>query len=60
MKNGAPPSHQPTGIAMVTSADDALTSYRRLAETYWQTALKGKAAATAVRDIIAECRAAPV
>ena len=49
------PSAAP-GVAMITAADEAIAAHQRVAETYWRAAVKGSAAAAAVRQIIAERR----
>jgi transcriptional regulator with XRE-family HTH domain len=47
----APPGAQ-TGVAMVTSAEDAVGTHQRVAENAWRDALKGAAAADRVREMI--------
>lgn len=51
----AAPSAQ-SGVAMVTSADDAVAAHQRVAEGAWREALKGAAAAERVRTMIAAAR----
>jgi len=43
-----------TGVAAITSADDAVGAHQRVAETLWRDALKGAAAATRIRTLIKE------
>lgn len=43
-----------TGVAMITGADEAVTAHQRVAEAMWREALRGPAAAAAVRTLIAE------
>jgi transcriptional regulator with XRE-family HTH domain len=43
-----------TGVAMVTSADDAVSAHQRVAEASWRDALKGAAGAARLREILAE------
>jgi transcriptional regulator with XRE-family HTH domain len=45
------PSAQ-TGVAMITSAEDAVAAHQRVSETAWREALKGAAAAERVRALI--------
>ena len=42
-----------TGVAMITGADEAVAAHQRLAESLWRDALRGPAAATALRGMIA-------
>ncbi len=42
----------PTGVAMITGADEAIAAHQRVAEAQWREALKGSAAATRVRQLI--------
>jgi transcriptional regulator with XRE-family HTH domain len=42
-----------TGVAMVTSADEAVATHQRVAEICWRDAMKGAAAAARVRQMIA-------
>lgn len=48
--DGLPTSQ--TGVAMITGADEAVAAHQRVAEAVWREALKGKAAANKLRDII--------
>lgn len=43
-----------TGVAMITGADEAVGAHQRVAEAMWREALRGPAAAAAVRTMIAE------
>jgi transcriptional regulator with XRE-family HTH domain len=45
------------GVAMITAADEAIAAHQRAAEVLWQSALKGAAAAAAVRALIAAAQA---
>lgn len=45
-----------TGVALLTSADEAVTPHQRLAETLWREAYKGQAAANRIRELIARHR----
>ena len=47
----APVGH--TGVAMVTSADEAIAAHQRVAESMWREAVRGPAAAARVREMIA-------
>jgi transcriptional regulator with XRE-family HTH domain len=51
----ASPSAQ-SGVAMITSAEDAVVAHQRVSETAWREALKGAAAAERVRSMIAAAR----
>ncbi len=42
-----------TGVAMITGADEAVASHQRVAESMWRDALRGPAAAAAMREMIA-------
>ena len=42
-----------TGVAMVTSADEAIAAHQRVAEAMWRDAVRGRAAAAQVRELIA-------
>jgi transcriptional regulator with XRE-family HTH domain len=42
------------GVAMITSAEEAVAAHQRVAESLWREALKGAAAAARVRQILAE------
>ncbi len=44
------------GVAMITSADEAVAVHQRVAETAWRDALKGAAAATRVRELVKQYR----
>jgi len=48
--------HAITGVAMITSADEALTAHQRVAEALWRDSLKGPAGATAVRELLVKSR----
>ncbi len=50
------PNAQP-GVAMVTSADDAVGAHQRVAEANWRDVLKGAAAAMKLRELITKARA---
>ncbi|MGC8475811.1 MAG: helix-turn-helix domain-containing protein [Acetobacteraceae bacterium] len=43
----------PTGVAMITSADDAVGAHQRVAESAWRDALKGAAGAARLRELAA-------
>ncbi len=43
-----------TGVAMITSADEAISAHQRVAEGLWREALKGTAAAARLRELLAE------
>ena len=45
------------GVALVTSAPEAVTSHQRVAETMWRDSRKGAAAARRVRELLAGCAA---
>jgi transcriptional regulator with XRE-family HTH domain len=45
-----------TGVALLTSADEAVMPHQRLAETLWRDAHKGQAAASRIRELIARYR----
>ena len=45
---------QQTGVAMITGADEAIVAHQRVAESLWRDALRGAAAAAAVRQMIAD------
>ena len=51
------PSAAP-GVAMITAADEAIAAHQRVAESYWRDAVKGAAAAAALRKLVTECRVA--
>jgi hypothetical protein len=42
-----------TGVAMITGADEAVVAHQRVAEAMWRDATKGKAAASRVRELLA-------
>lgn len=46
-----PPDAQ-TGVAMITSAEDAVITHQRIAESAWRDAIKGRAAAAEVRKML--------
>ena len=48
----------PTGIAMITGADEAVMSHQRVAEALWRDAVKGPAAAARLRDFLGQKLAA--
>ena len=48
--DGLPTSQ--TGVAMITGADEAVAAHQRVAEAVWREALKGKVAASKLRDIL--------
>ena len=48
----------PTGVAMITGADEALAAHQRVAQAQWSEAMKGSAGAAFVRGVLAEQRAA--
>ncbi len=43
----------PSGVAMITGADEAIAAHQRVAEAQWREALKGAPAAARVRQLIA-------
>jgi transcriptional regulator with XRE-family HTH domain len=47
----------PSGVAMITGADEAIAAHQRVAEAQWREAIKGAAAAVRVRQIIGNNRA---
>jgi transcriptional regulator with XRE-family HTH domain len=49
--DGVPTSQ--TGVAMITGADEAVVAHQRVAEAMWRDATKGKAAASRVRELLA-------
>jgi transcriptional regulator with XRE-family HTH domain len=51
------PNAQP-GVALVTSADEAVAAHQRVAEANWRDILKGAHAAAKLRELIALSRAA--
>ncbi len=44
----------PSGVAMITAADEAISAHQRLAEGFWRDAMKGAAAAARVRQLLAD------
>lgn len=48
---------QPTGVAMVTAAEEAVGMHQRVAEQLWRDAQKGPAAARTLRAMIARAHA---
>lgn len=48
----------PTGVAMITAADEAIAAHQRVAEGLWKEALKGSPAAARLRELVAAQRAA--
>ncbi len=46
------------GVAMITSADEAIALHQRSAEQLWREALKGSAAAARVRELVRSLRVA--
>lgn len=44
----------PCGVAMVTTADEAVAAHQRVAEAQWRIALKGAAGAARLRELIAQ------
>jgi transcriptional regulator with XRE-family HTH domain len=45
------------GVAMITSADEAVTAYQRVAEAAWREAVKGPAGGARLRQLLAQARA---
>lgn len=45
--------HSQNGVAMITSAEEAVGAHQRVAEAMWRDAVKGPTAAARVRDILA-------
>ncbi len=45
--------HLQAGVAMITGAEEAVTAHQRVAEAMWREAVKGRAAATHLRELIA-------
>jgi hypothetical protein len=41
-----------TGVAMITSADEAISAHQRVAESSWREAVKGPAGATRLRQLL--------
>jgi len=48
--------NQQSGVAMITSAEDAVAAHQRVSEIAWREAIKGAAAAERVRGLIAASR----
>ena len=48
--DGLPTSQ--TGVAMITGADEAVAAHQRVAEAVWRESLKGKTAASRLREIL--------
>lgn len=48
----------PSGVAMITAADEAIAAHQRVAEALWRDALKGATAAARVRQVLEAHRAA--
>ena len=46
------PPFSHSGVAMVTGADEAVAAHQRVAESMWRDALRGPAAAAAMRELI--------
>jgi transcriptional regulator with XRE-family HTH domain len=44
--------HAQAGVAMITSADEAVAAHQRVAEAMWREAVKGPAAAVKMREIL--------
>lgn len=42
----------PAGVAMITSAEEAIAAHQRAAEAHWRDCLKGQAAASRVRALL--------
>ncbi len=51
------PPHLQSGVAMITSAEDAVAAHQRVSEIAWREAIKGAAAAERVRALVAATRA---
>ncbi len=45
-----------SGVAMITHSDEAVGAHQRIAEALWQDALKGPAAASRMRELLAAVR----
>jgi transcriptional regulator with XRE-family HTH domain len=45
-----------TGVAMITSADEAIAAHQRVAEASWREAVKGPAGATRLRQLIVQAK----
>lgn len=48
--DGVPNSQ--TGVAMITGADEAVAAHQRVAEAMWRDSLKGKSAASKLRELL--------
>ena len=48
--DGLPTSQ--TGVAMITGADEAVSAHQRVAEAMWRDSLKGKLAASRLRELL--------
>lgn len=46
----------PSGVAMLTGADEAVAAHQRVAQAQWTEALKGRAGAASVREVLARHR----
>ncbi len=46
----------PTGVAMITTGDEAIAAHQRVAEGLWKEALKGAPAAARLRELVAAQR----
>jgi transcriptional regulator with XRE-family HTH domain len=45
-----------TGVAMITSADEAIAAHQRVAEASWREAMKGPAGAARLRQLIVQAK----
>ncbi|MEJ0046289.1 MAG: helix-turn-helix transcriptional regulator [Rhodospirillales bacterium] len=45
--------HGHAGVAMITSADEAVSAHQRVAEAMWRDSIKGPGAASRVRELLA-------
>ncbi len=45
--------HLQAGVAMITGADEAIAAHQRVAEAMWRDAVKGKAGAQQLRELVA-------
>ena len=45
--------HLSAGVAMITGAEEAVAAHQRVAEAMWREAVKGRAASTHLRELIA-------
>jgi transcriptional regulator with XRE-family HTH domain len=50
------PPFASTGVATITTADEAISAHQRAAEALWREALKGTAAAAKLRELLARYR----